>query len=205
MAAKNILPVSKVCFNCTEKPGSDAEVRLRNADFLSVSPRGHYTLASGPPLTLRESPPSSLSPSPSQNWVKLRWSPQASSISLVTTPALPTHTHTLLPFQAEMSVFRKLCNGEGHAHPMPTFLSTQKVCGTDQILLLLLTYELSTIGQVKGAASEEPQCPFTHWMAFGSRHFLRIISQRFSRSCGPYKGAPSKSIISGFSSNHTPF
>ena len=61
-----------------------------------------------------------------------------------------------------MSVFRKLCNGEGHAHPMPTFLSTQKVRGTDQILLLLLTYELSTIGQVKGAASEEPQCPSTH-------------------------------------------
>lgn len=94
IAAKNILPVSKVCSNCTEKPHLDAEVGLRNADSPSVSPRGH-TLASGPPLTLRESPPSSLTPCPFQNWVSLWRSPQASCISLITTPPPPPYTHTL--------------------------------------------------------------------------------------------------------------
>lgn len=94
IAAKNILPVSKVCSNCTEKPHLDAEVGLRNADSPSVSPRGH-TLASGSSLTLRESPPSSLTPCPFQNWVSLWRSPQVSCISLMTTLPrhLPTHTH----------------------------------------------------------------------------------------------------------------
>ena len=53
-------------------------------------------------------------------------------------PHTHTHTYTLLPFQAEMSVFTKFWEDEGHAHLMSTFLSTQKVHGTDQILLLLL-------------------------------------------------------------------